>query len=141
LLGFSFWAETNFNQQAYPNMKAGAKRKADWDYGPFHMNWAYTSAELAAGNYSSKGIDLVKVFGGSPATGDVSSGPFSGVPFENGRLAARKLNWLMAGAKGNMRTAAARYSAFKGDKFVARRSAWDSHGKQFINFFTCFASR
>lgn len=76
----------------------------------------------------------------SHARTDVSRGQVFDA-FQNGQLAARKLNWLAKASKGNYAKAAGRFKSWKGDRFTGRRDEWKNEGKQFQDFFKCFTAR
>jgi len=135
LLGFTFDHEGRFDQQASPNTN-NSQDRGNWDFGPFQLNYYQTvrdSFKGKSGDYSVAGIDLDAAFG--------RLGTATLNPFENGRLAGRKLSWLVSGARGDLATAAGRFQSWTGSDFTSRRDSWKTEGSQFQNFFDCFRDR
>jgi YD repeat-containing protein len=132
LLGFTFDHEGRFDQQASPNTN-NSQDRGNWDFGPFQLNYYQTVRDSFAGDYSVAGIDLDAAFG--------RLGTATLNPFENGRLAGRKLAWLVNGARGNLATAAGRFRSWSGSDFTSRRDSWNTEGRQFQSFFDCFGDR
>ncbi len=132
LLGFTFDHEGRFDQEAPPNTN-NSQDRGDWDFGPFQLNYYQTVRDSFRGNHSVVGIDLDAAFGRlGTATLD---------PSENGRLAGRKLAWLLRGARGDVGLAAGRFTDWSGPRFTSRRNDWNSEGTQFQSFFDCFRDR
>lgn len=134
LLGFTFQHEGGFNINAGPNPNHQQDHHL-WDWGPFQLNYNQTIADTNAGSYSMEGLDIHSVFGDLNLFGS-SSTPLD--PFQNGRLAARKLNYLLGASNNNYATAAGRYRRWTGAEFTGRRDEWNREGQQFQNFFNCF---
>lgn len=138
LLAFTFWEEGKFNIWAEPNKNEVYDRKTkqdissavqDWDFGPFQLNFAWTHRDLKKGDYSSNGINVHDAFG------------FFGyglVPFANGRLAARKLNFG-GQIRGSDRGAAMYFT--QGGRGGIRGQHWDQWGKKWQAFFKCYNAK
>jgi len=130
LLAFTFQHEGGFDLYQHPNTN-NSNDPHKWDYGPFQLNYNATMADLAEGSYSADGLDLKAIFD----QGEVFDA------FQNGQLAARKLNWLLKASNGDYAVAAGRYKGWGGDRFTGRRDEWKNEGKQFQDFFKCFTSK
>jgi len=92
LLAYTWMKESipPFNQYPVPNTKTNPKDPAHWDYGPFQLNAYWINRMILKGEISTDGINLGSALGGH---GVQAGQPFVGDPFDNGRLAARKLNF------------------------------------------------
>jgi hypothetical protein len=136
LLGFTFQHEGGFAVNAGPNNNGTADR-TKWDWGPFQMNYNQTMADIRAGSYSDgNDVSLLGAFGYIGRNGVAALDPF-----QNGRLAARKLNWLLKASKNDYGTAAGRFTSWTGPRFAERKKAWNNEGKAFQSFFNCFTYR
>lgn len=131
LLGFTMQHEGASLNAAI--MKNGSEDSSDWDVGPFQLNVTQTYKDLWKGDYSADGLDL-RLALGAP-TGQYLD------PFENGRFAARKLKFLLRGAKGDFGLAAGRYYSWTKSKMAVRKKEWENEGKAFQAFYKCFTAR
>ena len=77
------------------------------------------------------GIDLDAAFGNFNGAAGQS---FNGNPVENGRIAARKLNWL-TNSYGE-EEAAGRYTG--GSRVAARKKSYRDYAVKLRNFFNCY---
>lgn len=114
-------------------MKNDENDRSDWDVGPFQLNVGQTYKDIQKGDYNDGGLDIRRALG-APFGENID-------PFENGRLAARKLKFLLNGAKGDFGLAAGRYYSWTKDKMAIRKKEWENEGKAFQAFFKCFTAR
>ncbi|HEX8353010.1 MAG TPA: Ig-like domain-containing protein, partial [Pyrinomonadaceae bacterium] len=114
-------------------MKNDPNDRSDWDVGPFQLNVGQTYKDIQKGDYHDGGLDLRRALG-APFGENID-------PFENGRLAARKLNFLLKGAKGDFGLAAGRYFSWTKSKMAVRRKEWENEGKAYQAFYKCFTVR
>jgi hypothetical protein len=137
LLGFTFHHEGRFNMYSGPQTN-NSTDPHEWDWGPFQLNYNQTVADIDQNAYSISGLSFHNVFGDLGLFGATST-PLD--PMQNGRLAARKLNYLLRVSNNNYATAAGRYKGWRGAIFRGRRDEWNREGGQFQAFFRCFTTR
>src|SRR6185369_14929290 len=102
LLGFTFQHEGGFNMYSGPQTNNVTDPHA-WDWGPFQLNYNQTIADINQNAYSISGLSFHDVFGDLGLFGATST-PLD--PMQNGRLAARKFNYLLRASNNNYATAA-----------------------------------
>jgi hypothetical protein len=105
-----------------------------WDVGPFGLNISYTLGDFANKKVSFQGLTKEGVFGYTfyDPSGKTPTTTFDGVPLQNGRMAARRLNSMGS----NDRQRAVHYAGRKnGPK---RGQSYDAWHKAFAKFFKCY---
>lgn len=136
LLAFTFQHEGRFDPFVGPNSN-GVEDRREWDWGPFQLNYNQTVADLNINSYSLTGLDIHLVFGD---LGGLAGNTLLD-PMQNGRLAARKLRYLLGASNNDYAVAAGRYRRWTGAEFTGRRDEWKQEGGQFQAFFQCFTKR
>jgi len=140
LLAVTWMNENNFKPYPGPNTNGyNGDYKTEgymhWDVGPFHINIGYTLAAIADGSAKwPKGADKYGVFGYTfyDPSGKTPTNTFDGVPFQNGQMAAQRLN----GLGSNDRERAVNYAGQKNGP--ARGRSYDTWHNAFANFFKCY---
>jgi RHS repeat-associated protein len=139
LLAVTWMNENHFGMRPGPNTNKhnGDYKTGDylkWDVGPFHINIGYTLGAVQDKSVNFGGLTVQGVFGYTfyDPSGTTPTNTFDGVPLENGRMAARRLN-----ASGSTdRQRAVNYAGKKNGP--ARGRSYDAWHKAFETFFNCY---
>jgi len=134
LLAVTWMNENHFVIRPGPNTNGRPGNIQRWDVGPFHINIGYTLGAVAEGRVNFGGLTVEGVFGYSfyRSDGTTPTDTFDGVPRENGRMAARRLNSLGS----NDRARAVNYAGQRNGP--ARGRSYDAFAGQFATFFGCY---
>ncbi len=124
LLAVTLMNESSFNLGQAPNTNRSSDVN-DWDIGPFQLNVTATASIIAEGGMNLNG--LRNPWGLTAAANQ----PFTGDPLDNGRLAARTLNYHGGGIR-----AAGLFTG--GTRVAERRKSYKKWAPKFRAFFDCF---
>jgi hypothetical protein len=135
LLGVTWMNEnSDFSLRPMPNPNGHPEDIMRWDVGPFHINIYYTIQAIEKKEVSMQGLIIENVFGYnfySDVAGTIPAA-FTGVPLENGRMAARRLNAM----GGNDEDRATNYT--KPSSRPHRRKSYKTYAPRFKAFFECY---
>jgi len=124
---------SDFALRPDPNPNSHPEDYKQWDVGPFGLNVAWTMAQHYAKEVTFKGLVLENVLGYNYYRSDMKTpAPFSGDPVDNGRMAARRLNFW----GGSDENKAVKHT--KKTSQAQRRKSFRQYAPLFRRFFACY---
>lgn len=130
LLAFTWFHESTFNLAPMPQTNHADGNPGRWDYGCLQLNGFWTMRSVFVGEFSSRGLDPVKVFGPLMFSATPIAIPFDGDPLSNLQMGARK---LFAHSKVDRAMAATLYTG--PDHQPDRHDDWIVKAPLFDSFF------